>query len=518
MELRARIPAPLRRAGLLAALPALLVPAVAGTTTAQAKTHAPIVKRITPKHVFVGQTLTIHGRYFRRGLNKNTVAFKRRGAKAVFVKADKGTTKLLKVTLPKRLEKVLVVKNGTPTATRLQVRVLANKFGKRFTSRSKSPIVGPEKPPAPPKPPTTDPNADCDGDGLKNSVDTDDDNDLLTDSHEQSVSKLLDTCKADTDGDGIEDGYEFQSAQDLNEDEYQSPNGATPYPRKLPFPNPLDGTDANTDHDGDSLTLADEYHLWKYTIAHGGPRTLASLSYSAGKQYSLGHLAAVGYNKQSQFMSWATSHHYAQVSLVDLGVLTLADNWGSVPDWVNGPYASYAIRDFDRNGVVTAAEQTYYDRNGNTYLDDGERDEDADGLANEWEATGCMTRGLWDALYNGESPYYLGKNEFGHVDIDDADTDGDGIVDGADDLDHDDIPNVMECSRFRASGLGVSDPLGDANQHPGRPWQGFVNPYNPCLPHIYSRTCRTYLQVGDGAKAWAPFVANEIPQYYHIFN
>jgi hypothetical protein len=518
MELRARTPAPLRRAALLAALPALLVPAVAGTTTAQAKTHAPIVKRISPKHVFVGETLTIRGRYFRRGINKNTVAFKRKGAKAVFVKAEKGTTKLLKVTLPKRLERVLVVKNGTATATMLRIRVLAKKFGKRFTSAAKSPIVGPEKPPAPPKPPTTDPDADCDGDGAKNSVDADDDNDLLSDSYERSISSLLNTCKADTDGDGIEDGYEYQSAKDLNEDEYQSPNGVTPYPRKLPFPNPLDGTDANTDHDGDTLTLANEYHLWKYTIAHGGARTLTPLSYSAGKQYSAGLLPAAGYGKQGQFVSWATSHHYAQVSLVNLGALTLQDSWDAVPDWTSGTYASYALRDFDRNGVVTAAEQTYYDRNGNTYLDDGERDEDADGLPNQWEGTGCMTRGFWDARYDSESPYYLGKTEFGHVDIDDADTDGDGIVDGADDLDHDDIPNVMECSRFRAAGLGVVDALDDTVSHNDRPWKGFVNPYNPCLPHIASRTCKTYLEVGDGAKQWAPFVSEEVEQYYHIWN
>jgi hypothetical protein len=518
MELRARTPAPLRRVALLAALPALLVPAVAGTTTAQAKTHSPIVKRITPKHVFVGQTLTIRGRYFRRGINKNTVAFKRKGAKAVFVKAEKGTTKLLKVKLPKRLEKVLIVKNGTPTPTRLQIRVLAKKFGKRFTSRSKSPIVGPAKPPAPPKPPTSDPNADCDGDGQINRIDADDDNDLLSDAYESSVSKLLDPCKADTDGDGIEDGYEYQSAVDLNEDEYQSPNGVTPYPRKLPFPNPLDGTDGNTDHDGDSLTLADEYHLWKYTIARGGPRTLSGMSYSAGKQYSAGKLPAAGYAKQGEFVSWVSTHNYAQVSLVNLGALTLADNWDSVPDWVNGPYGSYAIRDFDRSGTVTGAEDTYYDRNGNTFLDDGERDEDADGLPNQWEGTGCMTRGMWNGLYKGESPYYLGTTEFGHVAIDDPDTDGDGIVDGADDLDHDDIPNVMECSRFRAAGLGVKDPLGDTANHPGRPWKGMVNPYNPCLPHIASRTCRTYLEVGDGAKAWAPFVATEVAKYYYIFN
>ena len=65
----------LRRAGLLAALTALLVPAAAGT--ANAATHAPTVSRVAPKHVFVGETLTIYGHHFRRGVNKNTVAFKR---------------------------------------------------------------------------------------------------------------------------------------------------------------------------------------------------------------------------------------------------------------------------------------------------------------------------------------------------------------------------------------------------------------------------------------------------------
>src|SRR4051794_10239200 len=205
MELRARTRPMLRRAGLLAALTALLVPAVAGTS-ANAKTRAPVVRSITPKNVFVGQTLTIRGHHFRRGLNKNTVAFKRAGARVMFVKAEKGTTKMLRVTLPKRLEKLLVVKNGTPTPTRLQVRVLSATFGKSFTSRSKSPVVSPEKPPAPPKPPTVDPNADCDADGTPNRLDSDDDNDLLPDTQEKAISPLLDTCNPDTDGDGIEDG------------------------------------------------------------------------------------------------------------------------------------------------------------------------------------------------------------------------------------------------------------------------------------------------------------------------
>ena len=178
--------------------------------------------------------MKIRGRHFRRGVNKNMVAFKRKGAKAVLVPAGRGTTKLLMVELPKRLEKILLVQNGTPVATPLQVRVMSSRFGKRYTSRSKSPLVGPEKPPAPPKPKAANPNGDCDGDGQINRVDTDDDNDLLTDDVEKGYD--LDGCKADTDGDKVEDGYEYQSARDLNDDEHQSPNDYIPYPREASVP------------------------------------------------------------------------------------------------------------------------------------------------------------------------------------------------------------------------------------------------------------------------------------------
>ena len=94
---------------------------------------------------------------------------------------------------------------------------------------------------------------DCDSDGTPNRVDTDDDNDLLPDTLEKSLR--LDPCNADTDGDGVEDGYEYQSAKDLNDDEYQNPNAYLPYPAKTPYPNPLYKTDADTDYDGDTLTL-----------------------------------------------------------------------------------------------------------------------------------------------------------------------------------------------------------------------------------------------------------------------
>ena len=85
MDYRARTRPMLRRACQMAALSALLVPAVAGTATAQAA-KAPVVTKVAPKHVFVGQTLTLRGRNFRTGIGKNTVAFKRKGAKVVLVR------------------------------------------------------------------------------------------------------------------------------------------------------------------------------------------------------------------------------------------------------------------------------------------------------------------------------------------------------------------------------------------------------------------------------------------------
>jgi hypothetical protein len=496
----------LRRAGLLAALTALLVPAAAGTANAAS---APTVKRVTPKHVFVGETLTIRGRHFRRGVDMNSVAFKRKGAKAVLARAEKSTTKMLQVTLPKRLERILEVRNGTRVPTRLRVRVLSARFGKKYTSASRSPIVGAEKPPTPDAPAVVDPNADCDGDGQPNRSDSDDDNDLLGDTLEKTLK--LDQCEVDSDDDGVEDGYEYQSARDLNDDEYENPNSYAPYPEKKPYPNALDGTDRNTDHDGDDQTLLEEYKLWKYTIAHGSVRTLERLTYSAGEQYSAGvraggtgprvpNLPAAGYAKQTDFLNWATSAGYRNVMLSPV----------ANPEWWSGR-TSFEIRDFDRSGGVAGGETTYYDY-GATYLDDAERDEDADGLSNWAETRGCMKREYWNELYDLETPYYLA---YSGTSLDNSDTDGDGIRDGADDQDHDDVPNVMECSRSLAAGQGEDLVTVTVAPADGRPDEGFVNPYNPCLPHSYSRTCKRIIPF---SQAWAPFNSTETAAYYLIRN
>lgn len=219
-------------------------------------------------------------------------------------------------------------------------------------------------------------------------MDPDDDNDLLSDALE--VALKLDPCKPDSDGDGIEDGFEYQSALDLN-----NSSQALPYPGKRPYANPLDGSDASSDYDGDGLTMAQEHLIWKTY----GPQSLA-LSYSAGLKQS-------------------------------------------VPG-----------------------------------INDGVRDADQDMLSNWAEFNGQMQPAWWAAIYKSEKPYtevYVGTSAV------DRDSDGDGMIDGLDDNDHDGWNNVQELSR--------SAPVGA----PGNGVSSYrVHPFNPCLPDYNSPTCSVH--------------------------
>lgn len=526
METRARTRTLLRRAGITAALAALLVPAAAGPAAAKTKKPAaPVITSISPKALDIGETLTIRGHHFRRGRNKNTVAFKRAGGAAVFVKAAKGTTRMLQVTLPARLEKALVSRNGVPVATKLRLRVLAKRFGKRFSAGKRVPLVSPAPPEGskPNAPVPARPDGDCDGDGQINGVDTDDDNDLLPDTTEAGYN--LDPCNADTDGDHVPDGYELRSAQDLNDDDYQqSVNTYLPYPGKRPYPNPLDATDANTDFDGDSLTLKEEFDLWRYTIDHeGAPADLTKLTYSDGEQYSLSTRGPDGrrvptmpvgaYTKHAEFVNWLNAHGY-RAATFKVRPLT---QWNDPT--VALTTATFGIFDVDLDGETPDEVAGTADLDGDGFISDDERDEDADGLSNYDEAHGRMLPKYWSTCYDEEVPYTIA---YAGTSLVDGDSDGDGVPDGADDQDHDDIPNVMELSRFDASHLydakngieckepdvpaGVPTPV---QRHPNA--YGRVNPFNPCLPATWSRTCTRHHDINGGS---APF--DESSNWYSL--
>ena len=370
MELRPRTRPLLRRAVAAAALGALFVPAVA-----DAKAKAPVITKVTPKTAAVGTKLTIQGKNFKRGKAKNSVLFRRDKGKALFVKADVSTTKQLIVVVPKTLEKYMNAEGNNPVPTRFRLRVLSAKLSKAYTPAKISPVIGPEKangggdnsggagvP--------TAPDGDCDSDGVKNGVDLDDDNDLLSDGLELSL--LLDPCVGDTDGDGVEDGFEYQSAIDLNNDDYQHPNYSIPYPTKTAYPNPL-FKDADKDYDGDGLELGEEYQLWKYTyeVNHTATRTLEALSYSDGHQYSLSRLIGgngrreatmrvADYQPPKNFRQWADVAGYGSNDINQLLV---------VPPTPPRPVDELDLYDMDRSGTVTTvrtlpqrrAEATYWD-------------------------------------------------------------------------------------------------------------------------------------------------------------
>jgi hypothetical protein len=85
----------------MTALVALIASAAAGAVApsahAKKRKKAPVITSVQPKDVAVGETLTIRGRNFIRGRGRNTVVFKRDGARAVFVKADLSTTRMMRL-------------------------------------------------------------------------------------------------------------------------------------------------------------------------------------------------------------------------------------------------------------------------------------------------------------------------------------------------------------------------------------------------------------------------------------
>jgi hypothetical protein len=419
----------------------------------------PKITRVTPMRVSVGNLLTVRGRHFKANRSSNTVIFRSPSGRTAFAKPRRASRTKLVLVVPAAVARLLDVESGDQRPTRLKLRVLAGRFSS-FTPRRLSPVV----------------TAVGDGDGRgggggggggggaaevcnDGGPGGDHDGDLLGNAQELGLG--TDPCLADTDTDGVEDGYEFQSSLDLNHYPRTPP---LPYPGKRPYPNaldPLDGQFGGTDYDGDGLDLRDEFLLWMGYSADGvarpgHPATLAGLLYSDGLQKSID---APPMPAPSDPL----------------------DNWSL--DW-------------DDSNELT----------------DDERDADADGLGNWDELRGKMTEDWWPKRHDGkiepkESKYpeidFLDNEDTApffnaHVD---PDMDGDGILDGDDDNDHDGISNAFEVRRpddwlvraFNAvdtDGDGTPDTFGTGTE----PWT-YTNPFNPCKPFNTER-CHRFVPFG----------------------
>jgi IPT/TIG domain len=412
---------------------------LAGTADAASKakkkkrSNLPTVTSVTPEKVSVGDTLIIKGKNFTAGTGKNTVLFRpSSGGKFVFAPTLTATSTRIVLKVPSRIADQFAIENGLQVATRFQLRVVSTRASTAFTPVGASPLILPQ--------PGGSALGDCDKDGTSDAVDADDDNDGLSDAIE--VQYKLEACNVDSDGDGVWDSFEFESALDLN-------GRAVPFPGKKPWPNPLDGSDVNADFDGDGLHLDQEHRLWQ---AAGRP---FPLNYSDGTQYTGGPIAAPS----------------PDVNSLD-GDSILADNHYD-PENDRGPSL----------------------RTGEGYLSDDEKDFDGDGLANNVEFNWLLTKAYWKAFNSdaGEGNYEL--RPFNDLDPTDPDSDGDGILDGADDQDSDGWSNVAEQYRHPTYATGFHGYM--------------VNPFNPCLPDYHSPTCTRYLLIGGTIPS--PFHLDSLP-------
>ena len=412
----------------LLAIPVFLLAAIPAIAKKATPATAPVVTSIHPLKLKIGEKLTIHGKGFVPGKHKDTVVFMGTGKRVVWVKADKASSRTITVTLPSKLAVLLADKAGALHPTRLLIRVIGRKSGRAFTKRRSSPVVSPNgvlpgQQQAEACPGVSNSAGDSDGDFLSNGLE---------------LALGTNPCKADTDGDGVPDGYEYQSALDLN-----STAGSSavpfPFPGKRPYPNPLDPSDAGIDFDGDSLTLSEEYQGSKYL----GYTSLAGIHYSDGKQTTVltPAPAADGYQDNS----------------------TAGPDGSDIPRYHN-------------------------DYNADGFLSDDEQDADGDGLSNWAETHGYATEKWWTGWDGskkptGEHAYTL--RPFGALDWLNADSDGDGINDGADDQDQDGLTNLQEQARnfVFTSGAPYDRRLA-------------INPFNPCLPNPSSPACTKYIPFG----------------------
>ena len=113
-------------------------------------------------------------------------------------------------------------------------------------------------------------------------------------------------------------------------------------------------------------------------------------------------------------------------------------------------------------GAPTQAFPRTFNLNGDAAWRDDERDADRDGLTNWLESVrGPRASSWWKSCWSSEryepavdpwkerstpaaSPGVFDERPFAELDLADRDVDGDGVLDGEDDQDNDDLSNISE--------------------------------------------------------------------------
>ena len=211
--------------------------------------------------VAVGEMLTIRGRHFVRGRNKNTVVFKRDGARAVFAKADSARRRCCGSRCRRSLQEFFVLRRqaGCRPASGC---ACWPEFGKKFTRARWSPLSGP--PPARrrrPGRPTATATATGQEQGRRRRRQRPAPGHPRGRDRDRPVQARTPTATASRTATST-------VRPDLNDDEYQQPHTILP-PRQAPVPEPAvrgrrhrlrrRHPDAHEEH-----------ALWKYTTGNHG--------------------------------------------------------------------------------------------------------------------------------------------------------------------------------------------------------------------------------------------------------
>ena len=394
---------------------------------AASKPAYPTVSNIKPRKITIGQKLTVTGSHFRAGKGKSSVVFYRQGQPVVFVKADTATSTRLVVTLPAKVANLLVKRQDGPVATQLRLRIVGVRMGKTWTKNSRSPIVSPAE--------TAGASGGDDDDAAATVPGAVAGPPALTCQQQAALAPAL-----DTDADGLANGVELQ---------YQ-----------------LDPCVADTDGDG----MSDGWEYWSAQQLNG-----ASIPYPGTKPWPNpldpsdpgDDFDGDGLTASQEHMLWVDSQS-------------------------GFPLVAYSDGTQNSGGKHPVLAGDPLDLDGDHNLTDDERDEDGDGLSNMTEMNFRGEQNWWKSVVpykSSEKPYAI--RQFSDTDATNPDSDGDGVLDGADDQDNDGWSNLAE-AQFSREQVGYR-----------------VQPFNPCLPDPHAATCSRWTRVGT--EVWPPFDGSQLP-------
>jgi hypothetical protein len=211
----------------------------------------------------------------------------------------------------------------------------------------------------------------------------------------------------------------------------------------------------NPDTDGDGVIDGYEYHsaldLNSRALPFPGKRPYPNPldPQDAGVDYD-----GDGLTQFEEYSAWS---RYYKHELVD----------GKLAAYSDGNQATQGLQPVPPGQQYLNTDSSCASCSGSAGLTDDELDVDGDGIGN-WDEI----RGAFD----GNNAKHIAYKPT--LDWLDPDTDGDGLPDGADDQDHDDVSNAAELVR-QDDGYAVSHRFDHIAG----------NPMDPCSPNINSRSC-----------------------------